>query len=363
MRILAPVNTVDEVRPILDAGADELYCGVLPSQWYEKYAHVASVNRSERRRSSLGSFEELSQVVRIAHDRGVTVQITLNGLYTAGQYPSLEQQVDEAVAAGVDAFIVADLGLFLTLQEMNPGPKVHVSTGGTTFNTQTAEFFRSLGASRIVIPRQMRLREIAHLVEGLGDMESEVFLMNGGCRHITGMCTFQHGLEEASNLEFWGLTEKLNLGYRVLDVLRRAPPALVNAIDHKTDIFGVIAPCMTDFEIQPEPVGGASAAPGAGQAAATSPTGDFDLFYGLDTCGACALPTFRDLGVDSLKIVGRGYETSKKVKDVTFLRMARQHLIFEDPSNEEFHRWVKGLYKRLYKVGCRELCYYEREDV
>lgn len=351
MKILAPINNVDEVRPIIEAGADELYCGVLPSRWYEKYAHVASVNRSERRRSSLGSFAELGQVVSIAHDRGVTVQIALNGLYTAGQYPSLERQIEEAVGAGVDAFIVADMGLFLTLREMNPGPDVHVSTGGTTFNTQTAGFYRSLGASRIVVPRQMRLQEIAHLVEGLDGMESEVFLMNGGCRHITGMCTFQHGLEEAKHLEFWGITEKLNLGYRVLDLLRRAPPWLVKAVDRKTDIFGVIAPCMTNFEVIPETTGGAGA-----------PADGFDMFYGLDTCGACALPFFRDLGVDSIKIVGRGYETGRKIKDVTFLKTAREHLLSEEPSNEEFRGWVKKLYKRLYGVGCRELCYYETED-
>jgi len=360
MRIIAPVNTVEEVGPILDAGADEIYCGVLPPIWSDRYSHVAAVNRSERVRSSLKDYTELRRVVSRAHARGVEVRLTLNGLYTSAQYPLVEEQIERSEDAGVDALIVADVGLLLRLRELDVGLAVHVSTGGTTFNSRTARFFRDLGASRIILPRHMRLGEIARALRGFEGVESEVFILNGGCRHVTGLCTFQHGLEEARHFEAWGLAEKLNLGYRTLGVMRRMPRSAVNALDERAGLFGVIAPCMSNFEVISDIEEGPDDL--AERLGKRTRSDHFDLFYQIDTCGACALPDFAELGVDAIKIVGRGHETRKKVKDVAFLRRAREHLQQERPSREDYIHWVRHLYRRIYRVGCRDLCYFDVRD-
>lgn len=89
MKLIVPISKVEEVLPIIEAGADELYCGVLPLEWYKKYTNVASINRAERMRSNLKNFDELKQIVKMAHSYNIPVSLALNSIYTEDQYPLL----------------------------------------------------------------------------------------------------------------------------------------------------------------------------------------------------------------------------------------------------------------------------------
>lgn len=360
MKIVSPLNDVHETTLLIDAGACELYCGVLPPEWHRKYANMASINRAERARSSLSSFDELRQVADIAHDRGARVLLALNGLYTTDQYALLDPQIDAAIGAGIDAFIVADMGLLLTLRAREVNTEIHISTGGTAFNADAVRFYRRLGAHRVVIPRQLRLSEIQEILTGFEDIESEVFVLNAGCRNITGFCTLQHGITEASHKKLWGASERAKLGHAALNLLRRMPKSIVNWLNSRLDLFGTIAPCMLDFDVLPY-----------GDETNESEPDDemkerlkarfFDYFYQLDTCGACTLYDFASMNIQYVKIVGRGYETRKKVNDVRFLSAAIKQLDAQ-PDRQGFEDYVKALYRSVYGVDCRRLCYYARDE-
>lgn len=357
MKLIAPISKAEEVLPIIEAGADELYCGVLPLEWYKKYTNVASINRSERMRSNLKNFDELKRVVKIAHSYNIPVSLTLNAAYTQDQHPLLYGQVEKAIDSKVDAFIVADIGLLLLLNKMGVDIDIHISACATTFNSETAEFYQDLGATRIIIPRHMKLQEIDKLIQGINSMETEVFILNGGCRYVTGFCTFQHGIDEAKYGMLWNIAEKLNLAHRALNLLRRLPKGVVDFIDAKINLFGTIGSCMLNYKISI-----ISEESGYNQIAKLikeqiSPN-YFDLFYGIDTCGICALYELSKLRIDNIKIVGRGYATSKKIKDVKLLNAVLKYLKTQHPSKEQFSVYVKEKYKNTYNVGCRELCYY-----
>jgi len=59
MKILAPLNSPREIRPLLEAGADEIYCGVLAREWKDRYTNVGSINRREWSTSNLNTYQEL----------------------------------------------------------------------------------------------------------------------------------------------------------------------------------------------------------------------------------------------------------------------------------------------------------------
>jgi len=110
MRLLAPTNHPDEVEMLVGSGADELYCGVVPREWTERYSLAARINRREPGPGNMDTLVELRQLVDTAHSLGALVQLTLNAAtYNEDQVPFLCALAAEAVdEIGIDALIVAD---------------------------------------------------------------------------------------------------------------------------------------------------------------------------------------------------------------------------------------------------------------
>lgn len=355
MKILAPVNNLKEVEPLITAGADEFYCGVMPLDWRKRYTNIASLNRREWATANLTGYAQLREIVDKAHLHKVRVNLALNALYTEGQYPLLLECVQEAQKIKIDAFIVADLGLLLTLKKMATGVELHISTGATTFNTETARFYQELGAQRIIFPRHLRIDEMRQIASDCPDIAFEAFVLNSGCKNIDGFCTFHHGVNETLYGRLWNLPKKLNFDRIFLNMVRRLPRKLASSL--KADMFGVDSACLLNYRVSCSNAttenGGASKT-----RAVRTVASSFNFLSGVDTCGACALMALNQIGVHGVKIVGRNYSTDKKVKDVTFLKAVLSFLEGQETSREAFVSKVKNEYKKIYSFSCEELCYY-----
>jgi collagenase-like PrtC family protease len=313
MKILSPVDKVEEVEKLIEAGADELYCGVLPKDWPYR---TISINRRAERNASFQTFEELGACIKIAHSHGVPVFLTINEHYcTDFEYPIVLDYIERALDVQVDAFIVTDISLILTLRERHA--EVHISTGGTTFNSECAKFYQSLGAKRIILSRQLTVDEISHIVTDVPEIMMEVFILNSKCPNIDGFCTFHHGLEEVV-----GEHEKKN--YR-------------NA-------------CMLPYEISVE---------GERERVVWERQHIWRIAHMDDRpCGVCAIMDFREIGVESLKIVGRGNTLLKKVVDIKFIKTAI-NLLKENPGKRELVEKTRKVYQETYGNPCRiYMCYY-----
>ena len=345
MRILAPVNKPGEVDEIIAAGADELYCGVMPGDWLKKYTNIASPNRREWTSANLSDFRELQQVVDRAHARGIPVYMTANAFYTEEQYPLMLDQIAGAGRIGVDAFIIGDVGLLVALKNAKLGVTIHISNTGAAFNTEAVRFFKQLGARRVILPRQLTLDEIAQLVGASGDIEFEVFIMNSGCKNIDGFCTFHHGVSEILYPGVWNFFKKLHFDHYLLEFVRGLPFGLSGRL--KSNVFGIDSACLLNYKVS-------GSATGACRAISAS----FNLLSGADPCGACDLYRLKNIGIDSLKIVGRNHPTAKKIKDVAFLK--KMLLCLEqDPAlpEEDFKKKSRAEYVKTYGLDCKALCY------
>jgi putative protease len=319
MKILSPVDKIEEVNKLIDMGADELYCGVLTQEWHDKYI-AGSINRRPGGGANFTTFKELERCVNIAHFRSIPVFLTLNEhYYIEEQYPFILDFVHDVKSIGVDAIIVADLALLLTLRQVGTDIKIIISTGGHTFNFQTARFYQELGASRIILPRHLTIEEIRGIRENLKDCELEVFIFNSRCPNIDGFCTFHHGLADQS--------------YELL---------------HKNA-------CMLPYKIS---------------VYADDDTDTNQISLGRQyiwhmihvddyPCGACAIYEFKEMGITSLKIVGRGNATTRKIADVAFIRSLFNFLETERPEKDQFRKVTRKLYSKIYKRPCRiPMCYY-----
>jgi putative protease len=315
IRVLAPVDKVEEVEEVIRSGADELYCGVLSRDWLLKYT-IAALNRRPHPACNLKSFKELKECVEIAHSYGVPLALTVNEHYYINeQYPILLDYIEKALDAGVDSLIVSDLALLLTLRDMRLGVKLHVSTGGTTFNSETVKFYQELGASRVQLDRHLTIQEIRDIHEEISGIETGVFILNSKCANIDGFCTFLH--------------------------FASSDPAYTNA-------------CMLPYEVQVESFEDDEKKVVAGIRQQVWQR------YHIDDrpCGVCALYEFNEIGLSYVKIVGRGYPLQKKVTDVRFVRMMLNFLE-RKPTKEEFRKTARKFYASTYRRPCRiTMCYY-----
>lgn len=318
MKILAPIDNVAEVEEVIKAGADALYCGVLWEDWAKKYT-LAGVNRRPALVCNFKSFEHLKEAVTIARTHRVPVQLAINEhYYTQEQYPLLLEYTKRALDAGIESLILADPAFVLALREENINVPVHVSTGITILNSEAAKFFQDLGVKGVILERHLTIAEIREMMKNLSGIETGVFIFNSRCPNVDGLCTFDH--------------------------IQTTDSSYNNA-------------CMLPYSVSL-----ASAAPaGEKQAAAALERQRIWTRFHMDDvpCGACALYDFQEMGIDSVKIVGRGNKSKRKITDVKFLRMLLTYLKDKTVSRTEYIAKTQAFYNYVYKLPCRTvMCYF-----
>ena len=152
MNVLAPFSLKSEVVPLVEAGASELYCGVVPEELSRRWGTLELLNRRRGYDANLWSFADLGEAIAAAHERHVPVFVTLNRHYSEDAYPLLHEILTSLQEVDADGVIVVDLGLLQLLRERPYGFRhVIVGTGGATLNAETVAFYGALGATRVRI--------------------------------------------------------------------------------------------------------------------------------------------------------------------------------------------------------------------
>ena len=173
--LLAPAGSLETLKYAVMYGADAVYCA-LP----EFGMRAAPVNLT---------VGELHEGCIFAHARGKKVYLTLNTLPTNEELNKLPQYIQNAAEAGVDAFIIADLGVLALAKKYAPQVERHVSTQAGITNYEAAKVCYELGAKRVVLARELPLTEIALIRDNCpADLELEAFVHGAMCMSVSGRC-------------------------------------------------------------------------------------------------------------------------------------------------------------------------------
>jgi putative protease len=184
VKILSPVTSFDATIGVIEAGADEIYCGVkIPGTNYPGLS-------LRTYRSSLQSYDELGAVVDYAHEHGVETIVTMEFPFLADFLEDrIRKHAMSCVEKGVDALIAGDIGIVLTLLDMGLGIPIYASTYLASMNYEAVDFLRKLGVKRVILERQLSLEEIGEIVtRSKGGVEIEVFVHGPGCSNINVNC-------------------------------------------------------------------------------------------------------------------------------------------------------------------------------
>ncbi len=172
--VLAPVGDLEALAVALGAGADSVYFGL-------------DEGFNARARARNFSAENLPEVVARIHRAGARAYVTLNTLIFEGELPAMERAIRSVAAAGVDAIIVQDPAVCLLARALCPTLELHASTQMTISSPAGARFAEGLGVTRVVVPRELTVAEIAAFARAC-PLELEVFIHGALCMSWSGQC-------------------------------------------------------------------------------------------------------------------------------------------------------------------------------
>ena len=175
MELLAPAGDMERLHMALAYGADAVYlAGTMFGM-----------------RSFAGNFspEELKTAVELCHSRGVRVHVTCNTMPRNEEISCLPEWLEYLDSLGVDAVILADVGVFALAGKYAPHVERHISTQASIVNYQTARSWYDLGAKRVILARELSLDEVREVRQKTPpELEIEVFGHGAMCVSYSGRC-------------------------------------------------------------------------------------------------------------------------------------------------------------------------------
>ena len=176
LELLAPAGSMESLHAAVTAGADAVYLGA--SQF------------NARNSADNFTLESLKVACDYAHLRGVKVYLTLNTVVLPSELPDALELARQAFRAGVDAFIVQDVGIAAEISRTLPEARLHISTQMNIHDKDGLRAVAALGAKRVTLARELSLEEIAELAKLANELgiELEAFGHGALCICYSGQC-------------------------------------------------------------------------------------------------------------------------------------------------------------------------------
>lgn len=175
VELLAPAGDLEKFKTAIQYGADAVY--------------LAGDKLGLRTASKNFSLDDIKEATKIAHDLDKKVYLTLNVISHNKDLEGVDEYIQSLDEAGVDAFIVSDPGIFQKVKTLAPSKEIHISTQANITNTATVEFWKSLGADRVILARELSLEEIKEIKDEVKDsIMIEAFVHGAMCMSYSGRC-------------------------------------------------------------------------------------------------------------------------------------------------------------------------------
>ncbi len=182
---MSPVGGHAQLKAAVEAGADAVFFGVNPLQGDGR---ADGTGAGFHARAKVGfDAEALPEMMRGLHERGVMGFVTFNVLVFDRELRDAERQIIHLAESGVDALIVQDLGVARLIHDICPDLPIHGSTQMSITSAEGAELARRFGASRVVLGRELSLKDIERIAQQT-DVELETFVHGALCVSYSGQC-------------------------------------------------------------------------------------------------------------------------------------------------------------------------------
>ena len=172
--LLAPGGNLDSAMAALENGADAVYCGL------QEF--------SARKGAKNFSLQQLGRLREWTRKEGRKIYVAVNTILKEEELPRVISLLESLEEMEVDSIILQDAGLIRIIRRHFPGLVMHASTQMAIHNIPGLQMMRELGVSRVVLPREITLKEMESFRQALPGMELEVFIHGAQCYGFSGMC-------------------------------------------------------------------------------------------------------------------------------------------------------------------------------
>lgn len=295
--LLSPAGNFEKLKAALLYGADAVY--------------LAGNHFGMRSAADNFTDEELKAAVEYAHARNKKLYLTVNTMPHACEYGRLREFLHTVGNYGIDACIVADLGVLATIKEIIPDMEIHISTQASIVSPAAALAYASLGAKRLVLARELTLSEIAGIRDALPpEVELEAFVHGSMCVSYSGRCILSNYFT-GRDANRGACTQPCRWNYRIVEEKRQDEPLPVEENELGTFIMS-----------------------------------------SKDMCTIGIIPELIRAGIDSFKIEGRMKSAYYTAVVTNAYRMA----IDAYCASPDTYTADAGLYRELESVSHREYC-------
>lgn len=343
MKIVSGLGSIDEYIRLVEAGADEFFCGYVPFEWNSKYGVMSPLNRREvlYYNVQIGTISDMIILSRMVKQYQVPVKIAFNSLfYSPEQYPVIASLIKDCMEIGFDTFIIADIAFILYLRDQKVNCNIHLSGETAEVNRAMIQHFNYFDIKRYIFHRKNTIQDMKSCIcnNPVKNVEYEAFVLNEMCHYTGAFCNSLHCDE---------LTHMCKVPYQMATVTGQTPRfdkirKKLTYEMHEHDLITndeeqnfVVSKEEQDLLVNEEEQ-------------------ESKYVTGSTGCGLCALMKLKQAGITHLKLVGRGNYADDMEKDIRQLKRALD-LLEECKAEEEFQRRVK---QELFTTSCSRNCYY-----
>lgn len=323
--LLAPAGSLDRMQAAYDYGADAVYAG-LP-----RYSLRARNNGFSR-------LDRLKAGIERAHQQNKKFYVAVNVLPHNSKLSTFLEDMQQVIQMQPDAFIMADPGLIMQVRKNWPQMPIHLSVQANTTNYWGVQFWQEIGIRRIILSRELSLKEIAEIRNKCPDMELEVFVHGALCIAYSGRCLlsgyFNHrdpNQGTCTNACRWNYTIKKTVPTDTGDIEatypnRRPPQADSPYLLEEKNRPGSELPIMEDEH------------------------GTY-IMNSKDLRAVEYIQKLIDIGVDSLKIEGRTKSIYYVARATQVYRRAIEDAVLHKPFDSRLLSDLEHLANRGYTSG------------
>ena len=300
--ILSPAGNFEKMKAAILYGADAVY---LSGKIFGMRAAADNF-----------SIEELKVAVDYAHGKGVKVYLTLNTMPREYEYLQLKGYLDDIKDISIDAMIIGDIGVMMTVKELLPNMEIHVSTQANAVSSADCIAWYKLGAKRVVLARELTLDEIKQIRASIPkELEIECFVHGSMCISYSGRCLLSgHIVGRDANRGMCAQPCRWNYTIKGFEISEEKRPGLTMPV---------------------EEVGG-----------------ETFIMASRDTCMIEHIPELIEAGIDSFKIEGRMKSAYYAAVVTNVYKMARDsYLSGEYEYNPAWYNELLSVSHREYHTG------------
>ena len=209
VELLLPAGNIEKLDYAINYGADAVYMGMV------------DFSLRTMRKGDVITAENLKRAIDTAHSYNKKVYMTLNIYAYDEDLKNLHENIDIIKDAKPDALIVSDFGILNILKTKLPEIDIHISTQTNTLNSEAVKFWRDFGATRVILARELSIKQLAQIRKNVPDIELEVFVHGAQCVSLSGRCLLSdymtHGERKANH---GGCSQPCRWKYKLLEETR-----------------------------------------------------------------------------------------------------------------------------------------------